>query len=152
MENTVPKLLFKFRALTTKTDLIRLVDILENNRLFFPTRKNINDPFELGRTTIQYGGYMGAWQYLQYQREEPMVSEKRERYHFLSLSEDCFSPQLWAYYADTYTGVCLCYSTEKSFRMAKPVVYSSEQRALSEYDDCIDSGDSCEYDFDEKVD
>lgn len=63
--------------------------------------------------------------------EDPYLQREREKYRILSLAGTCFSPQLWAYYAGTYTGICLCYWSQGSLKDAKKVQYLSRRP-----DDC----------------
>lgn len=140
-EFALPPVLFKFRSVATEKELSRLIDILNNHRLFFPSRTQINDPFEMANRYIHIGGYAGAWRYEQYEEENPVVTEERNKYHLISLSEDCYSPQMWAYYADSYAGLCLCYVTGRHFNVAKQVEYFSDRAAAVEFgndptDDC----------------
>lgn len=47
-----PKVLFKYRAIVNAVDLARVLDILNNNRLYFPKVCELNDPFEGGKLIV----------------------------------------------------------------------------------------------------
>jgi hypothetical protein len=53
---TTPRKLYKYRSLTSDVDRDRVKDILLNNRLYFPTRLEFNDPFDC-RIPIIWTGY-----------------------------------------------------------------------------------------------
>lgn len=56
----LPDLLFKYKALNTKEDLIRTIDIIKNHRLYMPYRKQLNDPFESVAVSPTGEAVMGA--------------------------------------------------------------------------------------------
>ena len=122
----LPRLLFKFRGVSTEIGKTRALEIIDNYELFFPMRKNLNDPFEGigGRFSVNGGGYAGISMHIAVDEEIPFIAEKRNEYRILSLSEDCFSPLLWALYGDEGNGVCLSFRTDGIFKLAKSVEYS----------------------------
>ena len=71
--------------------------------------------------------------------ENPYLIELRKQYRILSLSESCFIPQLWAYYADNYSGICLCYYANGKFASVEKVEYkSSDERSCCAVDEYTD--------------
>ena len=106
-----PKLLFKYRAIVTAEDLARAIDILENNRLYMPTVLQLNDPFEGGNVDCMS------------EEENRKLEELRKTYRVLSLSEDCFAPTLWAYYAQETNGICIGFYKDSDFGMSQAVEY-----------------------------
>ena len=66
---------------------------------------------------------------IQYFADEELgpIEAMKNNYRILALSEDPQSPQLWAHYADNYTGVCLCFSTDGSLADAHKVSYSDKK-------------------------
>lgn len=122
----LPRLLFKFRGVSTEIGKTRALEIIDNYELFFPMRKKLNDPFEGigGRFSVNGGGYAGISMHIAVDEEIPFIAEKRNEYRILSLSEDCFSPLLWALYGDEGNGVCLSFRTDGIFKLAKSVEYS----------------------------
>lgn len=116
-----PKLIFKFRSVTTLKELVRLRDIVQNNQLYIPTIPQVNDPFE-GKINVSFAK---AGSFITHAKDIDFgpVSDRKEQTRLLSLSEDCFSPQLWAYYCNDYHGVCLCFKTDKTFSAIQRVSY-----------------------------
>lgn len=121
----MPELLFKFKNTTTRKDVERVCDILSNNRLYFPKPSQLNDPLE-GTGLSPVLSVAGSSISNANDEAHSIIKEYRDSFRILSLSENCFSPQLWAYYCNNYDGVCLCYNATKSFANATPIMYSSE--------------------------
>lgn len=117
-----PKLIYKYRSLTTRSDIVRYFDTLKKNRLYFPILTKLNDPFE-GMLCPNNFYVAGVSIFLAADEIYPALEEYKDNTHVLSLSEDCFSPQLWAYYCNDYQGVVLCFYTNKSFKNIKRVQY-----------------------------
>ena len=106
-----PKVLFKYRAIVNAVDLVRVLDILNNNRLYFPKVCELNDPFE--------GGNVDCLS----EEDNIKLMEKKNTYRLLSLSADCFTPTLWAYYAHDASGVCIGFHRQNNFYRAEQVEY-----------------------------
>lgn len=130
----LPDLLFKYKALNSKEDLIRIIDILKNHRLYMPTRKQLNDPFECASVSPDVGGVMGASIMYAADEEPSYLESGRDEYRILAMSEECFSPQMWAYYCSDYSGICMGFSPSKSFSSAMPIRYINEQYVYSNED------------------
>jgi len=133
-----PKLLFKFRSISSVKSLVRTYDIIQNNRLYFPKRNDLNDPMEGSMTHISLG-VAGAGIYQSVDKEHPYISTAKNKYNLLSLSETCFSPPLWAYYADTYAGICLGFKTNHHFKKAVKVNYIFDRPDSEQEPDDFDS-------------
>lgn len=116
-----PKLIFKYRAVTSLKELVRVNDIVQNHRMYLPNIPQLNDPFE-GKINVSYG-IAGSFITRAMDKDYSPTREKKEKTRLLSLSEDCFSPQLWAYYCHDYHGVCLCFRTDNTFSVIEPVSY-----------------------------
>lgn len=117
-----PKLVFKYKSVSSDIDLDRLCDIIKNNRIYMPLLKDLNDPLE------------SANSYLDGISEEDR-EEYFKDYRVLALSADPFLPTLWAYYADNYKGVCLGFWSNHNFSAIKEVVYhKSQERIVWEID------------------
>ena len=126
----MPNIFFKYKSLKNKEDVIRFYDIVTNNRLYFSPCSVLNDPLE-GTAFSSSLSYAGCSMPIIYDFEDPIIKGQKNCFKIVSVSSTCFSPQMWAYYCDNYNGVCLCYSSSKSFSSAKNV----------EYDDVIDCGE-----------
>ena len=126
----IPKLVFKYKSVHTKDDLLFTLDILKKHRLYFPNRTVLNDPLE-GKGIGISPGYAGCWRYAVYDDEDPVVDSLMNQYRILSLSEDGFSPQLWAHYGRVYSGICFGFRTSASFSSIRPVQYIAEQQGIT---------------------
>lgn len=135
------KLLYKFKNLSSEANITydaeynkikldipikcnfeRVLDIVENNRIYVPKRSEVNDPFEGTVIKTSYG-YAGSW-YHNIRKELPTRAiDNLNKYRFLSLSSKANRPQMWGYYAGTFTGVCLVFSTQKSFEDYQDILY-----------------------------
>ena len=140
-----PKLFFKYRSLSRKEDLTRLLEQISEQYLYFPTREKLNDPFEgmIGDSSIVGIGYAGVSLRRIYGQEIPPIKDLADKYRILSLSATCFSPLMWAFYGDGGKGVCLCFQSNKSLHSARPVVYSDanvpdkKEMSIEELDEYI---------------
>ena len=120
-----PKILFKYRDISTTEQLIRVIDSINNNKIFFPTYDKLNDPLEGSAYYIEPEGYAGI-SITHAADEMPLhIAQLKNGYHVLAFSESCFSPSMWAYYANTYTGVCIGYWADYTFANAEKVYYTS---------------------------
>ena len=43
---SIPKYLFKYKSISSLEDVERFLDIIKNNRIYYPTYKQLNDPLE----------------------------------------------------------------------------------------------------------
>ena len=43
---SIPKYLFKYKSISSLEDVERFLDIIRNNRIYYPTYKQLNDPLE----------------------------------------------------------------------------------------------------------
>lgn len=128
----LPNMFFKYKALNTKEDLIRTIDIINNNRLYMPCRKQVNDPFECTSVTPKVEGVMGMGTMYAADLEPNFLEDGRDRFRLLSFSEECFSPQMWAYYCSDYTGLCFGFVASESFAKAKAVKYTNTHYLYSD--------------------
>ena len=117
----VPKLLFKYKAFTKKNKRY-IFDIIKNNRLYLANRKELNDPLEGIYTPIELSK-CGLAICRSQDIEQSPVAEERDKYRILSLSSTAFSPQMWAYYADSYRGICFGFYNHGQFSNVQKVIY-----------------------------
>lgn len=121
-----PKLIFKYRSLENSLSLDRFFDIIENNRVFFANPTRLNDPFEARLPQISMG-IAGCSYYTARDQLHPYIIDRINRTRVLALSESCFLPNMWAYYASEYKGVCLCFKTSNSFSNIQKVQYTDKK-------------------------
>lgn len=123
--------LYKYRSLDTWYDESKkvvtsgidyCVDIINNYRLYFPKREQLNDPYEGNAISIDLGvcgnGIFSAMGCL-----HPIVEEEMNRYRILSFSSTCKSMPMWAHYAGNYNGVCFVFDIDRSFGNVQKVEY-----------------------------
>lgn len=120
------ELLFKFRPLVTLNHLSRLIESLNDNSLYFPTYEKLNDPLESSGYIIELSGYAGRNIFVQSDDEDSIVKAQRAKMRILSLSKYCFSPSMWAYYANEFNGVCIGYWKKHEFLNAKEITYITQ--------------------------
>lgn len=128
MNSQRPSILYKYKAIQSLEDIKRLLDIFENNRMYFPNYKELNDPLEGAGHNINLHGWAGMSIYYYADKELLPIERVKKKYKILSLSEECQSPQLWAHYAGNYSGICLCFSTANSFQIVEKVLYTKDKR------------------------
>ena len=61
--------------------------------------------------------------YEAWDRDDFFIKEIKHNYCVLALSSILYSPQMWAYYCNNYSGVCFCFKNKGSFNAAKKVEY-----------------------------
>ena len=121
-----PKLLFKYKKVTTTLDLSRFCDALKENRIYFSRPSNLNDSME-GTGTNLIGGAAAGFETL------------KDNYRVLALSESCLSPVMWSHYADNRSGICLGFrkgnpfdnDNSSAFKTAEKVKYVSNRNEFS---------------------
>jgi len=115
-----PEKVYKYRALSGDSFKYTM-DILLNNRIYMPSRKSLNDPFE-GVQNIYLGmsGNPGK------QDIAELWEKMLEKYGVYSLSRCPAIPQMWAHYADGFKGVCLEFSTSNTFSKVREVLYTKD--------------------------
>lgn len=109
-EEKKPKLIFKYKSISTAKNLVRFCDILRTKKIYMPLLENLNDPLE-SKNSLLLG-----------------ISEKErtkffKQYQILSLSASPLIPTMWAYYADSYKGACIGFKTNSAFSSIKKVTY-----------------------------
>lgn len=109
----IPHLIFKYRSVDNALSLIRSIDIIKNHRLFMSPSKLLNDPFEGGNVDYLLSEDSDEF--------NKLIKECR----ILSLSRDCFSAPLWAHYTSECKGICIGFSTYKSFSCIRKLEYAS---------------------------
>lgn len=125
-----PQFIYKYKPVGTKEDLVRLLDIINNHRIYMPNYNQLNDPFEGEIISILIESYAGISIYYAADKEDSIVGQHKNCYRILSLAEEYNNPQLWTHYANAYEGVCLCFSTEKSFAGIKKVEYCQNREVI----------------------
>lgn len=123
--------LYKYRSLQIVYDengrviydgIERCIDIIQNNRLFFPKREKLNDPYEGIAIPIELG-VCGESLYRSLGLLHPIIQDRLDEYRILSLSATPLSMQMWAHYANNYDGVCFEFDKSGIIGTASKVEY-----------------------------
>lgn len=125
-EDNSPKLLFKYKKVTTILDLTRICESLKEHRIYFSKPSYLNDSME-GKGTDLIGDIGDD------------LEKVRCDYRVLALSETCFSPVMWSHYADNRSGICLGFkkgnrldiNNNSSFKEAIKVNYVDGRKEFS---------------------
>ena len=123
MITKTPKILFKYKSISDEKSLERTLDILQNKRLYLSNRSQLNDPFEGVFTPIEIPA-AGNSLFVNNDMEYFHFTEICDHFKILSLSETVFSPQMWAYYSDSYKGICIGFYNGERFKNLKRVKYA----------------------------
>lgn len=98
----------KWTTLYKYVSLDRVVDILDNHRLYLNDGKNFNDPFEISVTD-------------KLKRKVRHI----EGLHILSLTNSFRNKLIWSHYTDSHKGVCLTVKVPN--RLVYPICYSTKR-------------------------
>jgi len=121
--NEMPKYFFKYRSLQGKC-LDRTIDILKKNRLYLPKREQLNDLIEGCRMVeVENNHSMGDGINMALKWHCKGPSNALDSYHVLSLSDNPFSQQMWAYYADSAQGICIAFRAIKELSILQRIQY-----------------------------
>lgn len=143
----LPLHIFKYKSLSEEESLTRCLDIIENERLYFPKASQLNDPLE-GTSFLVSSAVAGASFYKAAGQLEPLQQRMSDRYRILSFSSLGTSPQMWALYASNYSGVCFVFSTIKqSFQGIRPIEYTNEKKRYTEQDITQGAYEESPYEF-----
>lgn len=124
--NTYPKMLYKFKPeFKDQQDVRRFDSILQNNTIYMPNYKQVNDKLESMNTLIHIGvpgiSYAHACG-----QDHAIIMGRKEEYRLLCLTSNIHSTAMWADYASNYSGYCLVFSTFDSFSKAQKMEYSDQ--------------------------
>ncbi len=125
-EKAAPEYLYKYKGIQTIEDMDRAVDIIKNNRIYIPTRTQLNDPLECKYIPQMTFAIAGNWITSSAQRVSYIVESIMDKYRILSLSSDGKNLQMWAHYANNYSGICIEFKNTGEFEQAQSVKYTSE--------------------------
>ena len=111
--------LYKYVSLT------RVVDILDNHRLYLSDGTNFNDPFEITITD-----------------KKKHETRHIEGLHILSLTNSYRNKLIWSHYTDSHKGVCLTVKVPN--HLVYPICYSTKRvYEDSDIDNIIFSSTKC---------
>lgn len=111
--------LYKYKRIRSAIDLTRILDIINNKRIYLPRYKDLNDPFESFMNIINTGEAGSSILYNVGKRRD-VVNELFNKYGILSLTSDCRNQVMWTMYTDYYEGICIGFENLKD---AKKIEY-----------------------------
>ncbi len=146
-------MLYKYRPITDETSRNRLRSILVQNRIYFPSRLNFNDPFDCRVPSFLNVNLRDLRRFLSQRLKGMGLAKTRgdaramartinleqlrndiqidvDKAGILSLTERPENLLMWGHYASSHTGVCLEFAVsvhETFFGRAQPVVYSDKR-------------------------
>ena len=77
-------------------------EILEEHKLYCPTRNELNDPFEALQFRLYGNAVAGGSLYSSNRELPPHYEELLSKYRILSLTDNAKSPVMWGLYANNY--------------------------------------------------
>lgn len=120
----------------------RLLEEITNHKLYASKASELNDPFE-GVGVYPFNGYAGVSISLNLGLLPPAIKEYSHTHRLVALTELYDSPQMWAHYATSYTGVCLCIDTSYIRDSIEAVRYSDVPvKVLGNAGDAMLSGET----------
>jgi len=120
----IPEKVYKYRALSGNS-FEYTMDMLQNNHIYMPTVKELNDPFE-GTHKYNFNGYKFKFDDGKtYTIGNGTSYVVKTSYKVFSLSELPDITTMWVHYADDFKGVCIEFSTSKTFSKIEKVEYSA---------------------------
>ena len=124
----IPDKVYKYKSLSSNSRDYTM-DIFYNNRIYMPTVKELNDPYE-GTHNYDYSGWtMTLGDGTVYNMDNYVVESS---YKVYSLSESPLITPMWVHYADNFTGICIEFSTDKTFSKIEQVKYADSPKTLKD--------------------
>lgn len=121
----IPDYLFKFKAISSVQDIERVLDIVENNRIYVPKYDQFNDPWE-GSSLDSYPHCCGGSIPRAIGKRHPIDDEIMKSFRILCLTSAITNPPMWAHYANSNSGICLVFKTDPSFMEVRQVEYTDK--------------------------
>jgi len=122
------KIYYKYKSIRDLIDLDRILDIINNKRIYMPSFDELNDPFEsyLVNFNLSYSGLNVA----ELSNERPtIIDEIFKPYGILSLTDNCRNQAMWASYSNMYKGICLGF---ENLPKVKPIKYIKQTSKVPE--------------------
>lgn len=121
---------YKYRGV--ESDIFqRDLNTFQNNQFFASKFEMLNDPFEANfneiiSTTLDLLKNIFSVDAEKVKRHLKELLDLKQKIGILSLSKNCYSEQMWAYYASSNRGYCIEYDFEKLKDNTQNFDYSSE--------------------------
>ena len=124
------KLYYKYKSIRDLLDLDRILDIINNKRIYMPSFDELNDPFESYLVNFNLS-YAGSSIIDATGGRPSTINETFKQYGILSLTDNCKNPAMWASYSNMYKGICLGF---ENLPNVKPIKYIKQSGDIPELD------------------
>lgn len=128
-----PQYVYKYKHIFNDRDYEHLEDIICHRKIYIPSPIELNDPME-GDSASIYLNIAGSEYIGSAGKVHPLIEDRKKEYRIMSLSAIPYSPIMWAHYGCEYKGYCLIFSTKKTFKQIKPIIYSDLHFSIFEDD------------------
>ena len=132
-----PHYLYKYKSVNSKEELDRVIDIIENKRLYLPNAQSLNDPFE-GLSIHCEFHYAGSGFRAQMGKIDLLYEEQLSKYKVISFTSIINSPIMWAHYGNDYHGCCVIISSKNILQDVRPVVYTDSIFSTGDINGALD--------------
>ena len=113
------KIYYKYKSIRDLIDLDRILDIINNKRIYMPSFDELNDPFESYLVNFDLS-YAGSSITSAAGERPAFIDEIFKPYGILSLTDNCKNQVMWASYSNMYKGICLGF---ENLPKVKPIKY-----------------------------
>lgn len=121
---------YKYKAIRDLIDLDRILDIINNKRIYMPSFDELNDPFESYLVNFDLS-YAGASISNAAGERPAFIDEIFKPYGILALTDNCKNQVMWASYSNMYKGICLGF---KDLPNVKPINYIEQTNSIPKLD------------------
>ena len=124
------KIYYKYKAIRDLIDLDRILDIINNKRIYMPSFDELNDPFESYLVNFDLS-YTGSSITSAAGERPAFIDEIFKPYGILSLTDNCKNQVMWASYSNMYKGICLGF---ENLPKVKPIKYIEKNHSIPKLD------------------
>ena len=121
---------YKYKSIRDLIDLDRILDIINNKRIYMPSFDELNDPFESYLVNFDLS-YAGSSITSAAGERPPHIDEIFKQYGILSLTDNCKNQVMWASYSNMYKGICLGF---ENLPKVKPIKYIEQTHSIPRLD------------------
>ena len=124
------KTYYKYKSIRDLIDLDRILDIINNKRIYMPSFDELNDPFESYLVNFDLS-YTGSSITSAAGERPAFIDEIFKPYGILSLTDNCKNQVMWASYSNMYKGICLGF---ENLPKVKPIKYIEKNHSIPTLD------------------
>ena len=122
------KTYYKYKSIRDLIELDRILDIINNKKIYMPSFDELNDPFESYLVNFKLS-HAGS-NIIESAGERPaIIDEIFKPYGILSLTDNCRNQAMWASYSNMYKGICLGF---EKLPKVKPIKYIKQDKKIPE--------------------